>query len=49
VAEKVGAHALERRPWDRNSTLFAVILKKVLSRKLDQSMLKNAYFFEKKL
>jgi len=46
---KVGARALGRRPWGRNSTLFAVILKIFLSRNLDKSMLKNAYFFGKKL
>jgi len=39
--EQVGARAL-----GRNSTLFAVILKAFLSRNLDQSMLKNAYFLE---
>jgi len=35
------------RPWKRNSTLFAVILNEFLSRNLDQSMLKNAYFWGK--
>jgi len=45
--EQVGARALGRRPWGRNSTLFAVILNVFLSKKLDQSMLKNAYFWEK--
>jgi len=43
----MGAHALRRMPWGRNSTLFAVILNVFLSRNLDQSMLKNAYFLEK--
>jgi len=38
----VGARALERI-----STLFAVILKRVLSRNLDKSRLKNAYFLKK--
>jgi len=32
------------RPVGRNSTLFAVILNVFLSRNLDQSKLKNAYF-----
>jgi len=36
---QVGAHALGRRSWGRNSTLFAVILNAFLSRNLDQSML----------
>jgi len=31
----------------RISTLFAVILKRALSRNVGQSMLKNAYFLEK--
>jgi len=43
----VGARALGRKPWGRISTHFAVIQKRVLSRNLDQSMLKNAYFLEK--
>jgi len=38
----VGAHAM-----GRNSTLVAIILHAFLSRNLDQSMLKNAYFLEK--
>jgi len=46
---KVEARALEGRPWERNSTLFAVILNVLLSRNLDQNMLKNAYFLGKKL
>jgi len=41
------ACALWRRPWGRISTLFAVILKRVLSRNFDQSMLKNEYFWGK--
>jgi len=45
----VGARALGRRPWGRNITLFAVILNVFLIRNLDQSMLKNAYFFVKNL
>jgi len=44
---QVGAHALGRKPWGRNSTLFAVILNAFLSKNLDQSMLKNAYFLGK--
>jgi len=32
---QVGACALGRRPWDRNSTLFIVILSVLLSRDLD--------------
>jgi len=43
----VGARALGRRPWGRISTLFAVISKRVLSRNLDLSMLKNVYFLKK--
>jgi len=43
----VGSRALGRRPWGRNSTLFSVILNVFLSRSLDQSMLKNAYFLGK--
>jgi len=39
---QVGARAL-----GRNSTLFAVILNVFLSRNLDQSLLKNAYFLGK--
>jgi len=42
-----GARALGRRPWRRNSTLFAVILNVFLSRNLDQNMLKNAHFLGK--
>jgi len=42
-----GARALGRRPWGGNSTLFAIILNMFSSRNLDQSMLKNAYFWEK--
>jgi len=38
----VGARAL-----GRSSTLFTVILNVFLSRNLDQSMLKNGYFWEK--
>jgi len=34
--KQVGARALGRRPWGRNSTLFAVILNVFLSRNLDQ-------------
>jgi len=41
---QVGARALRA-----HSTLFAVILNVYLSRNLDQSMLKNAYFLEKTL
>jgi len=44
---QVGARALGRRPWRRISTLFAVILNVILSRNLDQRMLKNAYFLGK--
>jgi len=44
----VGARAPEGRPWGHISTLFAVIQKRVLKINLDQSMLKNAYFLEKK-
>jgi len=40
----MGPRALGRRPWGRNSTLFTDILNVFLSRNLDQSMLKNAYF-----
>jgi len=47
--EQVMARALECRPWQRNSTLFAVILNVFLSKSLDQSMLKNVYFWGKKL
>jgi len=43
----VRARALGRRPWGHNSTLFAVILNMFSSRNLDQSMLKNAKFWEK--
>jgi len=43
----VGERALGHRPWGRNSTLFAVILNVFLSRNLDRSMLKNAYFLGK--
>jgi len=43
----VGARALGRRPWGCNSTLFAAFLNVFLSRNLDQSMLKNAYFLGK--
>jgi len=43
-----GARALGRRPWGRNSTLFAVILNMFLSRNLDQDLLNNAYFLGKK-
>jgi len=45
---QVGARAQGRRPWERTSTLFAVILKRILSRNLDKSMLKTAYFFGKR-
>jgi len=45
--DQVEAHALGRRPWGRNSTLFAVILNVFLIRNLDQSMLKNVYFLVK--
>jgi len=51
MAWQVGACALKRRPWgvhQQISTLFAVILKHILSRNLDQSMLKNANFFLEK-
>jgi len=41
------ARVLGRRPWGRNSTLFAVILNVFLSKNLNQSMLKNAFFGEK--
>jgi len=44
---QVGARALGRRPWERNSTVFAVILNIFLSDNLDQSMLKNANFLGK--
>jgi len=44
---QVGARALGRRPWERNSILFAVILNVFLNINLDQSMLKNGYFCEK--
>jgi len=44
---QVGARALGRRPWGRNSTLFAAILNVFLSRNLDQSKLKNVYFLRK--
>jgi len=37
------------RALGRNSTLFAVILNVFLSRNLDHSKLKNAYFLRKKL
>jgi len=43
----VGARALERRPWGRNSTHFALIFNIFLSRNLDQSELKNAYILGK--
>jgi len=46
---QVRVRALGRRPWRRNSTLFTVILNVFLNRNLDQNMLKNAYFFRKKL
>jgi len=36
-----------RRPWGRISTLFAVIKKRLLSRNLDQSILKHTYFWKK--
>jgi len=42
--EHVRARALGCGPWGRNSTYFAVILNVFLSRNLDQSVLKNAYF-----
>jgi len=45
---QVGERSLGRRPWGRNNTLFVLILCVFLSRNLDQSMLKNAYFFGKK-
>jgi len=32
---QVGARALGRRPWGLISTLFAIILKRILSRNLD--------------
>jgi len=44
---QVEARAPGRRPWRRIGTLFTVILNVFLSRNLDQSMLKNAYFLEK--
>jgi len=37
---QLGARILGRRPWERNSTLFAVILNAFLSRNLDQRKLK---------
>jgi len=45
----MGARALGRRPWERNSTLFAVILNVFLSRNVDQSIpyLKMRIFLEK--
>jgi len=43
----VRARALGRRPWGRNSLLFAVILNVFLSRNLDQNMLKMRIFWEK--
>jgi len=46
---QVGTRALGRRPWERNSTHFAVSLNVYLSRKLDQSMLKICVFWGKKL
>jgi len=42
-----GARALGRRSWGRISTLFCSHLKRVLSKNLDQSTFKNAYFLEK--
>jgi len=47
--EQVEARALGHRLWRRNSTLFAVILNVFLSKNLDRSMLKNAYFMGKKM
>jgi len=44
---RVGACVLGRRPWARNSTVFAVILNVFLSKNFDQSMLINAYLLEK--
>jgi len=44
---EVEARASGGRPWGRISTLLTVIQKRVLSRNLDHSMLKNAYFFGK--
>jgi len=44
---QVATRAQGRRPWGRISTLFAVILKRVFSRNLDQYMLKNAYIWKK--
>jgi len=46
---QVEARALVRKPWGRNNTLFAIILNVFLSRNVDKSMLKNAYFLGKKL
>jgi len=43
----VGARALGCRPWERISTLFAVIQIPVSRRSLDQSILKMRIFFLK--
>jgi len=40
---------VEARALGRNSIVFAVILNVFLSKNLDQRMLKNAFFWEKKL
>jgi len=43
----VGARALRRRPWGRNSTLFAVILNVLLNRNLTKVCLKMRIFLGK--
>jgi len=44
----MGERALGRRPWGRNSTLFAIILNMFLSRNLDKVCLKMPILWEKK-
>jgi len=41
---RIRKRVLRRRPWGRNSTFFAVIVSVFLSRNLNQSMFKNAFF-----
>jgi len=43
----VEARAPVCRPWWRINTLYSAILKHVLSKNLNQNMLKNAYFWKK--
>jgi len=45
----MGAYSSERRPWGRINALCSHSKSTILSRNLDQNMLKNALFLRKKL